>query len=264
MSAAALVIGVNYTTCAHGMRLRGCHNDAYNMRRFLIDERGVAENDVELLVDAEDTPHATTRSRIIEAIHDLAAASRERKLERVYVHYSGHGTQVVDHEGEEADGKDEAIVPSDCHRAGVIKDDEIGRLLDAFDPDTCVMLVFDCCHSGTMCDLPVKMTSEGVVAAQCSASESLSARECKDRCKVIAISGCKDWQVSMDAFNVRGKRDFSGAMTSSLLHVLRTNPATTPLSDLFDLLRDRLAKKDFVQLPVFTATSADAIREECF
>ena len=41
------------------------------------------------------------------------------------MHYSGHGVSVQDHSGDESDGQDEALVPTDFATKGVIIDDEL-------------------------------------------------------------------------------------------------------------------------------------------
>ena len=77
------------------------------------------------------------------------------------VHYSGHGSQVPDLEGDEPDGLDETIVPHDSGRAdpetGIgpanrdITDDEIYERLRKLSAKTdAITLIFDSCHSGTI------------------------------------------------------------------------------------------------------------------
>ncbi len=41
------------------------------------------------------------------------------------LHFSGHGSQKRDTDGDEEDGMDETICPMDYERAGVIVDDEL-------------------------------------------------------------------------------------------------------------------------------------------
>jgi len=73
----------------------------------------------------------------------------------IYFHYSGHGTTVPDDNGDELDGLDESLVPSNyvakTDGSRNIRDDEIATLLDALSKkQPCnVTLTFDCCYSGT-------------------------------------------------------------------------------------------------------------------
>lgn len=70
-----------------------------------------------------------------------------------WVSYSGHGTQTADRGGDEADGLDEAMVPCDFKMAGLLTDDKL-RTTIRFGEGSSLMFFFDCCHSGTILDLP--------------------------------------------------------------------------------------------------------------
>ena len=74
----------------------------------------------------------------------------------VFLHYSGHGTKLKDDEhGEEADGYDEALVPLDFQDVGMLRDDDLFDILIKPLPDGVHMVsLMDCCHSGTILDLP--------------------------------------------------------------------------------------------------------------
>ena len=68
----------------------------------------------------------------------------------VYIHFSGHGSQVEDRNGDESDGLDESILPYDA-RTGEVPDstdDELGALLTGLRTDR-AWVVLDSCHSGT-------------------------------------------------------------------------------------------------------------------
>jgi hypothetical protein len=57
--------------------------------------------------------------------------------------------------GEEEDGYDETILPTDFKTAGQIRDTELNRQMVAWIPRGVTLhAVFDSCHSGTMLDLP--------------------------------------------------------------------------------------------------------------
>jgi metacaspase-1 len=75
----------------------------------------------------------------------------------LFFHYSGHGATQADvsPDTDEADGQDETIVPVDYQKAGMIVDDEIFDLLVAPLPKGVrLTAVMDCCHSGSVFDLP--------------------------------------------------------------------------------------------------------------
>ena len=68
---------------------------------------------------------------------------------------AGHGTKLVDQSGDEDDGYDEALVPLDFRESGMILDDDLFDILIARLSDGVHMVsLMDCCHSGTILDLP--------------------------------------------------------------------------------------------------------------
>lgn len=76
----------------------------------------------------------------------------EHAQQSLLVYYTGHGASVKDDDGDEADGMDEALVFDD---KGFVRDDEL--LTCAQDrktnDDLHVVLLSDCCHSGSIWDL---------------------------------------------------------------------------------------------------------------
>lgn len=81
----------------------------------------------------------------------------------LFLHYSGHGASKVDTSGEEEDGMDEVMLPCDFMEEDqgpkggkrVIYDDDIFDLVVApLKKGVSLVAVMDCCHSGTLMDLP--------------------------------------------------------------------------------------------------------------
>lgn len=82
--------------------------------------------------------------------------------------YSGHGTKLRDDDvGEEDDGFDEALVPLDFKEgAGMIRDDDLYELLiDNLADGVHMLSLMDCCHSGTILDLPYIFKGDGTSGA---------------------------------------------------------------------------------------------------
>lgn len=73
--------------------------------------------------------------------------------------FSGHGTQIRDLDGDDPDGKDEAICPADFHVNVPFSDDEIGSIINAVQPGVNLTLFMDCCHSGDISRLAVGRSS---------------------------------------------------------------------------------------------------------
>ncbi len=94
-----------------------------------------------------------TRRNILEAMKWLVSGAQPGHS--LFFHFSGHGSQVRDTSGDEADGFDETILPMDYQSAGHIVDDEIYDIMVRRLPKGARLTsVMDCCHSGTGMDLP--------------------------------------------------------------------------------------------------------------
>ncbi|MCY4565998.1 MAG: caspase family protein, partial [Gammaproteobacteria bacterium] len=142
----ALLVGIG--AYQNFSRLPGAPNDARAMAAFLTEHGGYATSDIRLLTDAEATRH-NLLSTAREWLVDGTEAGDE-----VLLFFSGHGFQQWDEDQDEADGKDETLVPVDAYLdstgqvQGMITDDEIGVLLDDLEGRQ-VRVVIDACHSGT-------------------------------------------------------------------------------------------------------------------
>mmetsp|Transcript_19897 Transcript_19897/g.34240 ORF Transcript_19897/g.34240 Transcript_19897/m.34240 type:complete len:334 (-) Transcript_19897:223-1224(-) len=155
----AVLIGINYT--GQSGELSGCHNDVHNVARYLTEVQGFRKENVTILMD--DGMHkAPTKSAILGAYKRLVKESREGDV--VFCHYSGHGGRLPDDNGDEEDGYDETLIPVDYDKKGQIRDDDLLKILIHPMPKgvtmTCLM---DCCHSGTVLDLPYRFTADGDV-----------------------------------------------------------------------------------------------------
>jgi hypothetical protein len=145
----ALLIGIDrYPRLAESYQLAGCVNDVRALSQVLVERHGFSAATMIQLLD-----EAATREGILQALEDLVERAGEG--DAVLVHYSGHGSQVVDRDGDEDDGLDETLFPSDSGRAPDsnrdILDDEIHAWLGRLTARTSnVTLIFDCCHSGTI------------------------------------------------------------------------------------------------------------------
>lgn len=65
------------------------------------------------------------------------------------IFYTGHGASIEDEDGDEDDGYDEVMLFDD----GYVLDDELCKYLIRYAHGTRILLLTDCCHSGTMWDL---------------------------------------------------------------------------------------------------------------
>jgi hypothetical protein len=138
----ALMIGINAYRAAP--KLQGSLNDIQTIRQVLITRWGFHETDIQLLTDEK-----ATREGILSALKQFVTSTAPH--DTVYIHYSGHGSQVADLNGDEAeDGLDETIVPHDGRTGSIpdITDDELKAILSKL-PTKNALIVLDSCHSGT-------------------------------------------------------------------------------------------------------------------
>jgi uncharacterized caspase-like protein len=114
------VIGVNYFNSSN--LLRGCINDAQNISRFLNQHFGFSYDDMVILTDDQANPNSQpTRANITRGMHWLVKDAAPG--DSFFFHFSGHGGQTEDLDGDEDDGYDETIYPVDFRKAGMIVDD---------------------------------------------------------------------------------------------------------------------------------------------
>jgi len=190
-----------------------------------------------------------TRAATLANLRDAAKTLQSGDL--YFLTYSGHGGQVPDVTGEEADKKDETW----CLYDGQLIDDELYFELAQFGTGVRILVLSDSCHSGTvtrevpqMSDFPANQRSKlmpeavamrtyrenkafydklqrdvaeasggrvvdpDVALAQVAVSGRLSSIAKRFQPGVILISGCQDNQTSMDG-------EHNGAFTEQLLKV---------------------------------------------
>jgi len=170
-----------------------------------------------------------------------------------FFHYSGHGGQTEDKLGDEADGKDETLMPSDCREVGIITDDDLYSILCSNLPKGAKMwVVLDCCHSGTALDLrfKVQLSKDGRSAKVKKKPKRRVAggKAAPDppKAEVIMLSGCKDDQTSADIGAGALSEKAAGAMTTALRNTL-----TPEISchKMLQVMRKFLKRNKFQQVP---------------
>jgi hypothetical protein len=166
----ALCIGINYFR--QNGELKGCINDAQAIQRFLCAQYGYKQEDMVMLTDdAKDSRKQPTKANIIQAMHWLVNGARSN--DSLFFHYSGHGGQTEDLDGDEDDGFDEVIYPVDFNTNGHIVDDLMHDILVKSLPPGCrLTAIFDSCHSGSALDLPYVYSTEGKVKEPNLAAEA--------------------------------------------------------------------------------------------
>ncbi|KAB8664807.1 hypothetical protein FH972_026234 [Carpinus fangiana] len=271
----ALLIGINY----FGQRgqLRGCINDVKNMSTYLNGHFGYKREDMVILTDDQQNPMSQpTKANILRAMHWLVKDARPN--DSLFFHYSGHGGQTKDLDGDEEDGYDEVIYPVDFRQAGHIVDDEMHRIMVAsLQAGVRLTAIFDSCHSGSALDLPYLYSTQGVLKEPNLAKEAgqgllgivssyargdlggmastamglfkkattgddtyqRNLRTKTSPADVIMWSGSKDTQTSQDA-NIGGQA--TGAMSWAFVTALKKNPQQSYVQ-LLNSIREELEGK---------------------
>ncbi|KAI5293821.1 Ca(2+)-dependent cysteine protease [Ascosphaera acerosa] len=276
----ALLIGINYI--GQKGQLKGCINDVKNMSSYLNQHYGYAREDMVLLTDDQQNPMSQpTKQNILRAMHWLVKDARPN--DSLFFHYSGHGGQTPDLDGDEDDGYDEVIYPLDFRTAGHIVDDLMHDIMvKPLVAGVRLTAIFDSCHSGSALDLPYIYSTSGVLkepnlakeaglgllnvvqaysrgdvgsivstvsglfkkATHGEEAQKISRRTKTSPADVIMWSGSKDNQTSADASI---NNEATGAMSWAFITALKKNPRQSYVQ-LLNSIRDELASK-YTQKP---------------
>ena len=273
MAKRALLIGINKYQIP-GSDLRGCVNDVQDLQTALIDVCGFKKGDITVLTDA-----AASQKAMQAGIKALVKASKKGDV--AVLHYSGHGSNVPDDNGDESDGRDEILCPANLDWDDPLRDDWLRTTLDGLGAGVGLTVIMDCCHSGTNTrailppDAPVKErylpspaslwaseTSRGVRRAVTSElrRSSRPARRKSDVVNAdlpeILITGCRDTQTSADAFiNNR----YNGALTFAIVDAIRSSKGRLTYRDLHDQTSRTLKQRKFDQVPQLEGRQAASI-----
>ena len=126
-----------------------------------------------ILTDDRQGPFYASGHNILAAMDWLVSEPNTQ----CFLHYSGHGGQVRDPDGDRESGYDDTIVPVDYQTHGQLDSDTLHRhLVSKLHPSSSLFVVFDCCHSGSAIELPFvyRTDSEGNVNLVDSVKEGIS------------------------------------------------------------------------------------------
>ena len=261
MAKRALCVGINNYPGSQN-DLQGCVNDMNDWAEMF---RAHGFDEVVTLQDSQASKSALMK--------ELEKGITETGIKDLFFFtFSGHGTWVPDDDGDEADGRDEALCPWDFSK-NVIIDDELFDLFSTRHYGSRIVMFSDSCHSGSVARMgPALGTSRRKIrfmppgiflsAKHTAVAKRLekAASKGKMRSTCLLVSGCKDTEYSYDAwFGARA----NGAFTYAALEALK-NLGTTPggaetLSDYRDwykAIRKILPSISHPQTPQFTATSS--------
>lgn len=244
----ALLVGINYYNT--GNRLNGCVDDIINMRNMLIDAYGYLPGNIILLHDDVNNKIKANGLPTCDNIIGYLAyfAAKSSKMTQFWFHYSGHGAQIKDKNGDEVDGLDDVIVPLDYKSRGFIVDDDILIIVKQIKCDT--MMLFDSCHSGTVCDLPWSF--------ECLAKNTYKSTKVNNivlsNPNIHMFSGCKDNQTSADTYDTVSKQ-YVGAFTEAFIESLRASGHNVAMPVLHRSICNWLLTRGYSQIPLYSSSS---------
>lgn len=239
----ALLIGINYI--GSNIELKGCINDVNKMKDLLISSYNYSENNIKCLTDY--TTDKPIKDTIINEFENLIYNSKPDDILCFY--YSGHGARIKDTNNDEKSGFDDALYTLDTQ---FILDDDILTILSKLQ-GAHISLFFDCCHSGTMCDLEYNL--------QFKNSHFLEKKYeiWKENSKIIngtvcVYSGCLDNQSCADSQFIKNKLpENDGAFTYVLLECIKEEKNISN-KEFIKQIFTNLKKKHFTQIPQFSCS----------
>lgn len=213
----AVLVGIN---AYQGQRLLGCVSDIVAVKRFLLDEREFAAEDVRVLLD-----HDATRGAILAALDELASVSQP--ADQAVFYFCGHGVRLPTTDPLARDRYDEALCPVefDWTAKTALLDDELRALFDSFAEGVSITWVMDTCHAG---ELEEELDLRVLAARRmCPPPEQWHftrrvALRAPEHCTVIRA--CADGERAGDLYVDHGAR---GAFTVHWLEAARRAPEAT-------------------------------------
>jgi hypothetical protein len=283
----ALIVGISdYINFGNeiGGDLPGARNDARDMRNVLIAQKGFNPENIHMLLDQE-----ATKAAILKEFKEWLP-SVVQPGDFVTFIFAGHGSQMWDTNGDEEDGLDETICPSDVVKGDSrndIPDDELNSLLKSIPTDN-VTVYLDNCHSGSGTravtpfarprSLDRVATTDVPKPANATAGKAVSGPEDVTPASVLEIAAAQADEVAVDAEwpgENGAPSTYNGAFTRYFVKNLWQSPAAS-YEEIFnqtveDMKRERFAqrpnidsgsKKDRQNQSAFTAYGTKAASDE--
>ena len=263
MAKKAVLIGINRYRIP-GADLRGCVNDVRNMQAVLNEYYGFAKSAITVLTD-----YSATNKAMQSAIGSLIGNAKKGDI--LLLHYSGHGSNVPDDNGDEADRRDEILCPTDLDWKDPLRDDWLRKTFNGLKPGVSLTVVMDCCHSGSNTRaiqppdapmLPRYLPNPWDIMAEESGRKlrgkvmgelRSSARASRKRSDIVhadipelLVTGCRDTQTSADAY-IGGS--YNGALTYNLVAAIRAARGKITYRELHAMVIEKLKKGKFDQVP---------------
>ncbi|GJE85497.1 caspase family protein [Phanerochaete sordida] len=242
MAKKAVLVGIHYHSFHAKHQLGSAYQDVDDVKAFLIDTLGFEEENITELkddVDADD-PQYPGEQNLKNALTQLVEGATEG--DHLVFHFSGHGSQTRDQNGDEADGMDETIWPADAvpnkkmtDARGAIIDDWIkAEVVDKVPAGAKLVIFLDCCHSGTGADLPNTYTDGDELPPHSKhkvAMKKLTKEPANAEAVVVSWAACQDPHLTI-SFSESG-----GYFVKAFIKAYCADPAASH-SDLLHSMKD--------------------------
>jgi hypothetical protein len=263
MAKRALLIGINKYRI-DGVDLRGCVNDVQDLSSVLVDYYSFKKADIAVLTDFD-----ATKKAIQLGIKTLLRDSKKGDV--ALLHYSGHGSYVPDDNGDESDGRDEILCPTDLDWDDPLRDDWLRVMFDGTNAGVNLTVILDSSHLGTNTrafpppDAPIRQrflpSPWGLRAAESGRKlprrvtsairrSSQSARNTNDVVKAdlpeVLLTACRDTQTAADAL-VNGR--FNGALTFAVVRAISEAKGHLTYRELHRRVSVIIKSENFEQVP---------------
>ena len=248
MNKFALLVGIaNYKNPQY--QLRGPLNDVRNFCNVLTSVYGFDTRNIAVLTDRD-----ASRNEILIHLEELLGASCVEGSGPCHLvfYYSGHGTQVPDVDGDEADHLDEAIVPWDFDGStnSTITDDMIyERCAKYYKKGMTIDLIYDSCFSGGM----ERAIHHKFIPVDSSYSHLPKATKLVPVPSMVVWTASKENQVSEEQeFSYASMSQVEGVFTHYLVQAIKDHSDATRLA-MIKLVRQKIKNDGFEQTPELRA-----------
>ena len=270
----ALLIGINRYKIP-GADLRGCVNDVNNLKAALLKHFSFQEKNIKILTDLK-----ATKKAMQDGITRLVKGAKRGDV--LLFHYSGHGSNVPDDNGDEADSRDEILCPTNLDWKDPMTDDWLRTAFDKVPADVNLTVIMDCCHSGTNtrvivspdapiierflpCPLDLLAVESGRrLTGEIKGKRATLEKRAKRKKDVIdinipevLITGCRDTQTSADA-HIGGS--YNGALTYNLVAAMEEKSGKLTYGELHSRTLRLLKDGGFDQAPQLEGRAANFAR----
>ncbi|MCD7902022.1 MAG: caspase family protein [Bacteroides sp.] len=272
----ALFVGIdNYPETSGWPKIHGA-NDA-ELIIPLLKANGYSSKNIIQLLNGQ-----ATKANILNAFQKLQTQSV--KGDCIYIHFSCHGQQMADDDGDELDELDEALIPYDADRrykkglyegANHLRDDELERLLNKIRTKIGatgnIIVVLDACHSGTGTregdDEEFIRGTSYIFKPDNYIKPALKKDASKNRlipnpqmASITVFSACKEDEKNYEHYDNRPQKHY-GSLSHALYTTLKNNQTTYTSKQLANILENKMKtmfnEKRWKQTPFFESTNPD-------